>query len=159
MVTRFNNAYDMLAKAKRDLEKLEVTNDIDDFINCMLSLNALPEWIKKDDFFSSITKEKAIVIEYIMKEGSSFTSPNDFNLRENTNHQLRLIRAFCNHIKHAGSQIFPSIDLVDDNTLPMELDFEFGMVLKIGEEKFKAKALIRNIINYWDSFFEENIAN
>lgn len=94
------NYGDWLAKAEYDLSEFHDTSSVYALANCLLSLNALPEWIVNDQ--TARPKLKAIArtkLRIMTNDDPSFTF--DPNKLGQVDHQLRFIRMFCNHAKHS----------------------------------------------------------
>lgn len=136
---------DWLEKAEHDLSMFEKKYNVYDMANCFLSLNALPEWIKKTDNASENIRQLAEDKICIMKHHQLDIE----RLKKNDiNNQLRFVRLFCNHAKHKkdkGEFIEISMGARLPATFPIKFEY-----LSIGENcSIKAVDLLKNVIIFW----------
>jgi hypothetical protein len=140
---------DLFKKLDYDIVRFGKNNHIYELIDCLMTLNALPEWIKKSDTSSEELKLLAIQKEKIMKGENGFQL--DVNLIDSDiNHQLRLIRLFCNHSKHkTDSGQIPIIYSEYGATLPMTLPAKLFNIIAIGNMGFDVEFLIHSVTDFW----------
>ena len=143
---------DWLEKAKHELSRFEQSCNVYDMANCFLTLNALPEWVAKDDRSTPELKEIATRKISIMKG-------QDFELDENKlnelDHQLRLIRLFCNHSKHGDKKKqFKHIAMGPDEPFKMDFPIKFDNLF-VGSKLIKINVVLENVINFWSDKFED----
>jgi hypothetical protein len=137
---------DWLEKAKYELLRFEKSCGVYDMANCFLTLNAIPEWIDKSDDAPSKLKELAISKIAIMK-GKNFDL--DENRLGELDHQLRLIRLFCNHSKHGDpKEKLEHMSMSAFFPLTFPVKFEF---LSVGHKSVKVFDLLQSVINFWSS--------
>ena len=141
---------DWLSKAKYDFERLSKSNEIFAFVDCLLTLNALPEWISNSKEAPKDLKKLADDKIRIMKGDNSRFQLEFDKIGNDIDHQLRFIRLFCNHTKHKEDKNIPIIIKEFGGTLPASIPVEFTTVIKIDELKFNAKHIISNVLNFWD---------
>jgi len=141
---------DWLDKAKYEFDLFTKSYGVYDLTNCLLTLNAIPEWI----FNSKSSPENLSLMaheKYLLMQGNNNFVLNTSKLSE-IDHQLRLVRMFCNHAKHNKSDKekdennMVSIDqcFVFPATFPIKFDR-----IKIGDENFLAEPILESIINFW----------
>jgi len=144
---------DWFEKAKHDYKILNKSNEIFDLVDCLLSLNALPEWVSKSDHATERLKNLANEKIMVMK-GIKFKLDTS-KIGRDIDHQLRFIRIFCNHSKHGDGNNTPIIVKEPGNTLPATLPVEFITIIKIGDLRFNAKHIIYNVIDFWNKNINE----
>lgn len=138
---------DWLEKAEYDLSVFEKTYNVYDMANCFLSLNSLPNWIKKDNEAPKDLKE--LVEE---KQKIIGRMGDNLNLRKLKNNDidqsLNFIRMFCNHAKHKKEEgVF--IEITMGAKLPASLPMKFEY-LSIGQNcSIKVMDLLKNVISFW----------
>jgi hypothetical protein len=143
-VQNLESPEDMLNKVKYDFKRHCENNDIYSFMDCLLSLNAIPEWIKEDNRTS--VEMKANIKELI--EFMKFGSFDDLSSIEN---KLRLIRLICNHSKHGALKSFPKVKSINGSSFPMTFPIEFGTFVVLGNDERDVRPIISNVIEYFDS--------
>lgn len=137
---------DWLEKAKYELSCFEKSCGVYDMANCFLTLNAIPEWIVKSDKAPNTLRELANSKISIMK-GINFEL-NENNLCD-LDHQLRLIRLFCNHSKHGDPKTkleHISMGASFPPTFPVRFEF-----LSVGSNSIKALDILQSVINFWSN--------
>ena len=97
-IPTLTNYHDWLRKAELDSELFKQTSSVYDITNCLLTLNAVPDWIANDTEAPDNLIKLAQAKIKIMK-GIDFTF--DFNRIDDIDHKLRFIRMYSNHSKHA----------------------------------------------------------
>jgi len=90
---------DLLEKSEYELKKYEESAVVYDMANCILSLNALPEWIVKSDSASEKLKGVAKEKITIMKDEKYSKDIEKLKIYE-IDYLLRFVRTFSNHSKH-----------------------------------------------------------
>ena len=137
---------DWLEKAKLELSRFENSISVYDMANCFLTLNALPEWIAKSDNAKQELKELAARKIEVMK-GINFEL--DENKLNELDHQLRLIRLFCNHSKHGDKKKqFKHISMGPEEPFKMNFPIKFDHLF-VGSELVKISVVLENVINFW----------
>lgn len=103
MLPELNNYKDLLAKLEYDKSRLSKTSHIYELLDCLLTLNALPEWISNSQSEKNSLKNIADEKIQIMK-GHIFKFDENL-INEDINQKLRIIRLVCNHAKHKTDSI------------------------------------------------------
>ena len=154
-IPSLSNYRDWFKKAQSNFEKLADSDDIYDFVDCLLTLNALPEWIYKSD--DAPEKLRLLAEEKVkkMKGNDNRFNFDEDKLDEDIDHQLRFIRLFCNHAKHGEKKTIPLIVKEFGGIFPATFPIEFKMIIKIGEKKVNAKHLISSVIAFWEGKISE----
>lgn len=137
---------DWLEKAKFEMQRYTETRNVFDLANIFLSLNALPEWISKSDDSPSRLRTLADHKISIMKGHNNFLLDEE-KLHE-LDHQLRLIRLFCNHSKHAEhKKILPQITMSArfPTTFPINFD-----EIQVGSVTVAILPILESVIKYWE---------
>ncbi|MGC4041971.1 MAG: hypothetical protein QM710_14600 [Flavobacterium sp.] len=155
MLPELDNFHDLINKLEYDIERLSKTSHIYELLDCLLTLNAIPEWIVN----SSIENTNLIKIA---KQKIEVMKGHDFNfdenlLHENIDQKLRLIRLVCNHAKHkTNSTHIPKIRRELDCGFPMMLPAKFGFVISIGKQRVDAEFLVFELTRFWKSQIDSN---
>jgi hypothetical protein len=153
IIPEISDFNDLLKKLEYDLKRYQKNNHSYELIDCIMTLNSLPEWIIKTE---SISKE----LQELTKRKISIMKGKDFEFDESKiesdiNHQLRFIRLFCNHTKHkTESGQIPKIISRYGATLPMLLPAKLYNMIALGKTEFDAEFLINNIYNFWKKEIE-----
>lgn len=143
-IPTLNTYSDWLEKAKYELLQFEESCGVYDMANCFLTLNAIPEWVSKSDNVPNELKKLADSKISIMK-GEAFDL--DASRLDELDHQLRLVRLFCNHSKHGDpKEKFGHISMTSPFPLTFPVKFEF---LTVGSETVKVYCILQNVINFW----------
>jgi hypothetical protein len=135
---------DWLAKAEHELRRYQETHDVYDLANTFLTLNALPEWIAKTAGVSQRLRSTADAKLRIMK-GEGFKL--DESRLDELDHQLRLVRLFCNHAKHSDSKAeFDRISMCTrfPATFPIRFDH-----LQVGSQTVEAVPIVKAVVHFW----------
>ena len=141
-IPTLTNYKDWYEKALYGFKRYNETCAIYDLTDCLLTLNALPEWIIGSNLANESLKELAKEKISIMK---SLTF-DELKLSE-IDQQLRFIRIFCNHSKHAvAKEKFPKIEMAALLPAMFPIGFEY---IKIGDLMFPAKLIIKNVLDFW----------
>lgn len=145
----------LLKKLEYDLERYSKYNHSYVLIDCIMSLNALPEWINNSANIPDELKELARAKELIMKGNNGFEL-DESQLKFDIDHQLRFVRLFCNHSKHkTDSGQIPKIISTYGAAFPMTLPAKLYNFMAVGSLEFDAEYLLLKVYNYW----KENIEN
>lgn len=153
IIPEISDFNDLLKKLEFDLKRYQKNNHSYELIDCIMTLNSLPEWIIKTE---TISKE----LQELTKRKISIMKGKDFEFDESKiesdiNHQLRFIRLFCNHTKHkTESGQIPKIISRYGATLPMLLPAKLYNMIALGKTEFDAEFLINNIYNFWKKEIE-----
>lgn len=136
-----------LQKAQHDMSRYKESGGAFDLANVFLTLNALPEWIAKSEEAPNSLRELAQKKTALMRDDS-----NNFDLDvgkpDEIDHQLRLVRIFCNHAKHGKKKNeIPQITL--SLKFPAESPLKFDH-LKVGNDSINISEVLESIINYWE---------
>lgn len=156
MLPELNNFEDLLNKLKYDRERLSKTSHIYELLDCLLTLNALPEWIEnsQNDFvqLKKIAKEKI----KMMKDPNFKIDEN--HLFESIDQKLKLIRLVCNHAKHnkKDNNVIPKILREYDASFPMKFPAKFGFVISIGNRRIDAEFIVDEVTNFWKTEIKNN---
>ena len=155
IIPEISSFEDLLKKLEYDLKRYSTNNHSYEFIDCIMSLNALPEWIKNSTNISDELKELAREKESIMKGNNGFQF-DESKMESEINQQLRFIRLFCNHSKHkTDSGHIPRIISKYGATFPMTFPAKLYNIIAIGQMEFDAEFLLNNVYDFW----KQNIEN
>lgn len=155
IIPEISNFQDLLKKLEYDLKRYSKNNHSYEFIDCIMSLNALPEWIINATNISDELKELACEKEIIMKGKNGFQF-DETKLESDIDQQLRFIRLFCNHSKHkTDSGYIPRIISKYGATLPVTLPAKLYNIVAIGQSEFDGELLLNNVYDFW----KQNIEN
>lgn len=155
IIPEISSYHDLIRKLEYDLKRYKKNNHSYEFIDCIMSLNSLPEWIKNSDNTTKALKDLAVEKISIMKGYNGFQF-DESKLKSNIDHQLRFIRLFCNHSKHkTESGYIPKIVSKYGATFPMTLPAKFYNIIAIGKLEFDAEFLLNNVYTFW----KQNIEN
>ena len=156
MLPKLNNYKDLITKLDYDMKKLQETNHIYDLLNCLLTLNSLPEWIIKSDTASESLKKIAEEKVKIMKGINGFILDQN-SLFDNIDHQLRFIRLICNHTKHkTNSKQIPIIESIPGTGFPMLLPARFCLIVAIGNLRVDGEFLAYQVSEFWKEKVSSN---
>jgi hypothetical protein len=141
-VTELSRYQHWLKKAEHELRRYEESRDVYDLANTLLTLNALPEWIEMADGAPAEIKNLAAKKIRIMKDHHL----DESRLHE-IDHQLRLVRLFCNHAKHGEpkeklSQITMSAPF--PLTFPVRFDH-----MQIGTRTVEMLPILKSLVSFW----------
>jgi hypothetical protein len=146
---------DLLKKLEFDMKRYRTNNHSYELIDCIMTLNALPEWITKTESTSMELREIANEKISIMKGRNGFEFDETL-ISSEIDHQLRFIRLFCNHTKHkTESGIIPKIISRYGATFPMTLPAKLFNMIALGKTEFDAEFLIMNIYEFWKKEIEK----
>ncbi len=148
MLPELNSFHDLLDKLEYDKNRFATTSHIYELLDCLLTLNALPEWIINSEIENDKLKELAREKILIMR-GINFDLDENL-ISQELNHQLRLIRLVCNHAKHkTNSKLIPKIEREYDASFPMDFPVKFGFVISVGNKKVDAEFILDTIAKFW----------
>lgn len=149
MLPKLNDYNDLLVKLDYEMKQLNESDNIYDLLNCLLTLNSLPEWIKNSKTASEELKKIALEKEKIMKGENGF-SLDEKLLFDDINHQLRFVRLVCNHTKHkTDSKQIPIIESIPGTSFPMLLPARFCLIISIGVLRIDGAFLVFQVAEYW----------
>ncbi|WP_026711788.1 hypothetical protein [Flavobacterium filum] len=148
-----NDYKDWYDKALYDFDKFKQSRGVYELTDCLLTLNALPEWIRNSDNVDLHLKN--IVVEKIeIMQGKNNFIFDETKLHE-VDQQLRFIRIFCNHSKHAVSkEKFPKIEMAAMLPAMFPITFDY---IKIGNLVFPAEPIIKSVIDFWSQYINKEI--
>lgn len=154
IIPEMSSFLDLLRKLEFDLKRYSVNNHSYEFIDCIMSLNALPDWIKNSNDATSELKQLACDKEQIMKGRNGFQF-DELKLESDIDHQLRFIRLFCNHSKHkTDSGYIPRIISKYGATFPITLPAKLYNIIAIGKKEYDAEFLLENVYDFWKRHIE-----
>jgi hypothetical protein len=150
MLPEINNYLELVRKLDYDLDRYQKNNHIYELMDCLMILNALPEWIKESSEASVSLKALASTKILVMKgKGLTF---DENQLDTDVDHQLRFIRLICNHSKHkTDSPLIPVIRSKYGATFPMTLPAKLYNIIAIGDKEIDAEDLINKVTDFWKS--------
>lgn len=156
MIQNIETYKDLIKKFEYDFDRFIKSSHAFDLMDCIHSLNALPEWIKNDSKADSQLIADAEAIEEIMKGNGFVFDPTQ--LDKDINQRLRLIRMICNHVKHKnkGANI-PVIKSKEGNTFPMTLPAKFGSFIAIGDTELDAEAILQSVYDFWVNLLKKYV--
>ncbi|ASV29003.1 hypothetical protein [Maribacter cobaltidurans] len=149
MLPQITDYIGLMGKLKYNLDRYKKDNNIYELLDCLMTLNAIPEWIVNSKntktSLTQIAEEKLA----IMKGKNGFIL-DETKLSLNINHQLRLIRLICNHSKHkTDSILIPRIQKKYGGTLPASFPIKLYNIIAIGENEYDAEYLLNSVANFW----------
>ena len=149
MLPKLENFNDLIVKLDYEIKQHIESNHIYDLLNCLLTLNSLPEWIVNSQTASKELKQIATEKIKIMKGNNGFSFDEKL-LFNDINHQLRFIRIMCNHTKHkTDSKEIPIIESIPGTTFPMLLPARFCIIISIGTLKIDGAFLVFQVAQFW----------
>ena len=155
IIPEISDFKDLMKKFEFDLKRYQKNNHSYELIDCIMTLNALPEWIINTEGVSVELKELTEIKISIMKGQNGFEFDESL-IESDINHQLRFIRLFCNHTKHkTESGIIPKIVSKYGATFPITFPAKFYNLLALGKKEFDAELLIYNIYEFWKKEVEK----
>jgi hypothetical protein len=155
IIPEISSFKDLMKKLEFDLKRYEKNNHSYELIDCIMTLNSLPEWIIKTENISKELKNLAERKITIMKGNNGFKF-DETKIEKDIDQQLRFIRLFCNHTKHkTESGQIPKIISRYGATLPATLPAKLYNMIALGETEFDAEFLINNIYNFWKREIKE----
>lgn len=142
---------DFIKKSRYNFDKFCKEENTYNFLDCILTLNAIPEWIidsEAPEKLQDIAKEKL----QIMKTAWD----NELNSLETIDEKLMVIRLISNHSKHNASQSFPKVSFQSGMAFPITFPAKFSH-LSIGDKTITAKGLLLKIIEFWENEILEEL--
>jgi hypothetical protein len=150
MLPELDNFNDLLSKLEYDIKRLTKTSHIYELLDCLLTLNAIPEWIINSSTDDTELREIANQKLKVMR-GQDFIFDENL-LSENLDQKFRIVRLVCNHAKHKTDSIhIPKIKREINCGFPMMLPAKFGFIISIGSRQIDAEYLILELAEFWKS--------
>jgi len=145
-IQTLNTYSDWLSKANYEYSLFVKSCSVYDLANCLLTINAIPEWIIENNHASEALKAIATEKIAIMRAEYQCISLNENNLHE-IDHQLRLVRTFCNHAKHGKEkEKIVAISMSAQFPLNFPVKFEY---LKVGNKNILIEPILKSLIEFW----------
>lgn len=146
-INTLQNYDDWLNKAKHEFSLYSQTRGVYELANCFLTLNCLPEWISKSGHAPQELKNIAENKIRIMK-GDKNQFLLDPEKLDQIDHQLRLIRVFCNHTKH-GDKKQAIVEITMSATFPLQFPITFDH-LRVDSKNIHIDPIIESVIDFWE---------
>lgn len=149
MLPEINNYLDLIKKLDYDIERFDKTNHIYELLDCFLTLNAIPEWIKKDIGTPKHLMDEAEKMQSLIKGGEFIFNENELDKIE---HKLKLVSLISNHAKHNNNSkksTIPIIKTISGNSFPASLPVKFSHAIVVGENEIDAEYIIKEASNFW----------
>lgn len=143
-IPQLHGASDMLEKARFDMERFKADAGVYSLTDCLLTLNAIPEWMGKDH----------PIVRIMTCEDND---PVYGEFLESIEQQLRFIRCFSNHTKHnSEKKPIARIDMYAELEASFPITFDqIGVRYQCGKKgSVSALLILENTIK----FFEAKIA-
>lgn len=139
---------DWLNKAEFNLETFRKSASLYDFVDCCLTLNAMPEWIIATAP-AAIADSSTAVLERIRDSNNIL---DESKIASDIEQKLIFIRRYCNRSKHALVNIrIAKVAQADGTKIPATLPFSLRRVT-IGQTELDADIFLQDVINYWKNF-------
>lgn len=149
MIPKLDDYNDLITKLDYDMKRLRETNHIYELLDCLLTLNTLPEWIIKSKTANENLRKVAENKIRIMKGHDGFIFDENF-LSEDINQKLRFIRLICNHTKHkTNSKEIPIIESIPGTSFPMLFPARFCIIISIGNLRVDGEFLVYQVSEFW----------
>lgn len=150
-IATLNNYIDWYEKARYDFCRYEETSGVYELADCLLTLNALPEWIAESKEAPQSLKTLALSKLQIMKGKQGFIF--DETQLDDIDQKLRFIRLFCNHSKHGEpKEKFPKIEMSAHFDLSFPVKFEY---ITIGDRSILAREILTEVLEFWRNNIEK----
>lgn len=149
MIAELQNYLDLMKKLDHDLQQYSANQTVFELLDCLLTLNSIPEWIANDPSAPAglrLIADEKIVIMKGQKPGFSF---DESLLHSDTDQMMRLIRLVSNHSKHKTDS--PHIPVIRNAGLPYTLPFKVGQHLLIGNLKIDAENILQKVTDFWET--------
>ena len=153
MLPEINDYTDIISKLDYDIKRYTQNAHIYELVDCLLTLNALPEWI-----VSSIKAKPSLVLlannKIIIMKGSGGFVFDENKLDSDMDHKLRFVRLICNHSKHkTNSGHIPVIKTISDSR-DTGFPYVFPVIfykhrIVIGSKSVDAEILINEVTDFW----------
>lgn len=149
MLPELNDYKDLITKLDYDMKKLKETNHIYELLDCLFTLNSLPEWVIASETANESLKQIAKNKVEIMKGLGGFVFDENL-LNKDINQMLRFVRLICNHTKHkTNSKQIPIIQSIPGTTFPMLLPARFCIIIAIGNLRVDGEFLVYQVSEFW----------
>ena len=153
MIPNLAHYDDLLAKLEYDMQRYLENNHTYSMLDCLMSINSIPEWILHTNTAPMDLKTIAAHKIEIMK-GIGFAFDPE-NLDTDLDTQLRFVRLICNHSKHkTDSPHIPVIKTVGAATLPFVFPAIFVPMIFIGDKQVNAAKIIKSAYDFWNAQFQ-----
>ncbi len=149
-IPTLNTYQDWLKKSEKEFIDYTKSYSVYDMANCLLSLNALPEWIVKSENVPDELRNIANNKLRIMKTYQiNIEKLKEFDI----DNCLRLTRTFSNHTKHNDvKDSFIKISMSSKLPATFPIKFEFLTIGNDENQFIEAKELLRTIIEFWKKY-------
>ncbi len=149
MLPQISDYKGLIEKLKYDLDRYKNSNHIYELLDCLMTLNAIPEWIINSRNTELDLRQLAEDKLTIMKGKNGFIL-DERRVSCDINHQLRFIRLICNHSKHkTNSELIPKVQSKHGGTFPASFPIKLYNIVAIGEIEYDAEYLIDNVAKFW----------
>ncbi|WP_231490338.1 hypothetical protein [Pedobacter sp. Leaf170] len=153
MIPNLANYDNLLAKLEYDLQRYLENNHTYSMLDCLMGINAIPEWILHTDTAPAQLKTIAAQKIEVMKGVGFIFDPA--NLDADLDTQLGFVRLTCNHSKHkTDSPHIPRIKTIGAATFPMVFPATFTPMMFIGDKQVNAAKIIKAALDFWKVQFE-----
>ncbi|WP_125916826.1 hypothetical protein [Hymenobacter coccineus] len=136
-----------MRKLEHDLQQYNANQTVFQLLDCLLTLNSIPEWIANDPSapasLSLIAKEKIVIMKG-QKPGFLF---DESLLDSDIDQILRLIRLVSNHSKHKTDS--PHIPTIENAGFPYTFPVKLGQFLRVGNAEIDAEDILDHAANFW----------
>ena len=155
MLPQIINYLDLFKKLEYDIDRYSKSNHIYELLDCLLTLNAIPEWIINSEDATEELKKLAEAKLKIMKGLDGFSFEED-KLATDIDQKLRFVRLTCNHSKHkTNSKHIPVIKSVFGATFPFTFPAKFCNIIAIGTKEIDAEQLVNDVADFWKNQVEK----
>jgi len=149
MLPQITDYKGLLEKLKYDLNRYKKSNNIYELLDCLMTLNAIPEWITNSKDAEPDLTQLAGEKLSVMKGKSGFVL-DESKLSTDIDHQLRFIRLICNHSKHkTDSELIPKVQSKYGGILPASFPIKLYNIIAVGENEYDAEHLLNSVANFW----------
>ncbi len=153
MIPEIETYEDLFKKVLFDFNRYKTNlNHPYDLMNCLLGLNALPEWLVSDPNANAQLQLMGKQKNEVMKDNVKV--PFDLSqIGMSIDHQLKFIRLYCNHSKHnTKNNLIPTIK-VTQGSFPYTLPIKFFNFISIGNNNYDVEYLLNDVIDFWQKAF------
>jgi len=138
-------AQDWLLKAQHDFLRFQADDTLYSLVDCMLTLNALPDWAPKDH---RDELKKPYTDEVVTKIKIGDLAEIDIN---SDKFYLYLTRCYCNHAKHNQTAMgIVKIEKIEGIILPARLPAKFKFVIKFYNMDIYCECIIQSLLTFWE---------
>ena len=154
-IDNLNTYKDFFQKAKHDTERHFNDGDSYSLMDCFLTWNSLPEWIKSDqgapDELKSIAREILRVMKTKFQSIDEANNGNDVDI----DYCLRVIRQTCNHSKHGPQEDkpIPPITKREGASFPLHFPAKFQHTA-IGD--MKGRGVLTTVLDFWTKEIQDH---